>query len=82
MCAYMVKTEMDIQVLNSFVEAEGGVTAAAIRIAETLGCSTSKAEKLAAGRYPSQLSLSEQIALARLFKTSRERAFKVSKRAS
>lgn len=62
-----------------WVDSAGGISKAALKIAEKLECSTSKAEKLAARRYPSHLTASEEIALADLIGKPREVIFKVGR---
>jgi hypothetical protein len=44
---------------DAWLESVGGLTKATLLIRDTLDCGLSKAEKIAAGRYPSELSPEE-----------------------
>ncbi len=76
----MVRKELNTRLLSEWVESEGGLTIATSRISGALKCSISKAEKIAAGRYPSHLSGLEQTALAKLTRISAEQLFPGPKR--
>lgn len=61
---------------RKWIEDVGGIKAASQLISEKLECSLSKAEKLAAGRYPSSLVPAEQKELANLMSKSRDGVFR------
>ena len=63
-----MRLNLDKKEMKVFVNESGGLIAATSRIKDQLKCSQSKAEKIAAGRYPSRLSELEQIALAQLLR--------------
>lgn len=67
---YLVKMKLraNPKVLNEWQLEVGTVDEAADRIRNALGCSHSKAEKLAGGRYFHGLTLSEQKELTKLVK--------------
>jgi hypothetical protein len=68
----LVKTEW-----KKWTASVGGLQTATLLIKECLECSESKAEKLAAGRYPSGLTASEQIALSELTNRPRDVMFRL-----
>jgi hypothetical protein len=70
-----MRREIDLNKLMLWVEREGGIKPAALEISQKLECSISKAEKLAAGRYPSRLMPSEQIVMSKLLKVTRDELF-------
>lgn len=55
-----------------WVESVGGVTQATVKIIQALGCSGSKADKLACGRYQHELSTLEQRELVKVTKLDPE----------
>jgi hypothetical protein len=59
---------MNCKLMKQWSESVGGTTAATLQIMMKLGCSSSKAEKIASGRYPSSLVPLEQKALLSLTK--------------
>lgn len=58
--------QLDKQKHEKWIESVGGLTTATLLVARTLKCGFSKAEKVATGRYPSQLPPEELEALADL----------------
>lgn len=67
---------LDKKEIEKFVSAVGSLATATDLIKDNLKCSESKAEKIAAGRYPSRLSPLEQIALAMLLERPVEKLFR------
>lgn len=67
--------------MNQWREQVGGLDEASLLIKGTLDCSLSKAQKLASGRYPSEISASEQSALAALLKRPRDVLFPETEKA-
>ncbi len=67
--------QMNEQLWNEWVVRVGGVKEASRMILEKLECSTSKADKLARGVYPSMLTASEQKDLAQIVRTKRDILF-------
>lgn len=65
--------------IRGWVESAGGFTKAVALIVQKLECSESKAEKIAAGNYPSRMNPSEQNALSELVKKPRDVLFSVGK---
>lgn len=64
-----MKAKLNKALMLDFKKRAGGRDEAVEQIKACLGCSISKAMKLADGRYPSQLSQLERAALASLLET-------------
>lgn len=67
--------QLNDKVMANWRERVGGLAEATDLIKKALECSRSKAEKLAACRYPSLPTPTEQKALAKLLKTTRDVLF-------
>lgn len=70
-----MKRYLDQGEIEGWRASVGGIREATRLISEKLECSRSKAEKLAAGRYPSLPTPTEQMALADLMHRSRDVLF-------
>jgi hypothetical protein len=62
----VMKRYLDNEILEKWVLSVGGKTSAKKLIQSKIGCSESKAEKIAGGRYENGISAMEQAALAKL----------------
>ena len=65
-CIMQRTRNIDYNEVAKWVVRVGGLANATLLIMEILECSASKADKIAAGRYPSTVTPCEQIALAEL----------------
>jgi hypothetical protein len=70
-----MQRQLALKELASWRDRVGGLREAIRLIGEKLECSKSKAEKLAAGRYPSLPTPTEQMALAELMNKTRDELF-------
>lgn len=75
-----MRRQLNIEALKKWVDThEGGADEAAESIKKELECSLSKASKLSYCKYEKQISASEQKALSKLTKISRDVLFLVAK---
>lgn len=64
---------LEKQANDFWIESVGGLAAATALVAQVLNCGFSKAEKVAAGRYPSKLPSEQAKAIAELKKMKARR---------
>jgi len=72
-----MKRQLDGKSIRKWKDRVGGIDNATRLISDELECSISKAEKVATGSYPSQLSSAEQKALAKLLNLDRDVLFPI-----